>query len=34
MAFKDEILIFEDTQILNENGGQVMMGWESSIMAK
>ena len=34
MAFKDEILTFEDTKILNEGGAEVMMDWESSIMEK
>jgi len=34
MAFKDEILTFEDTKILNEEGAEVMMSWESSIMEK
>ena len=34
MAFKDEILIFEDTKILNEEGAEVMMNWEASIMEK
>ena len=34
MAFKDEILTFEDTKILNELGAEVMMNWEASIMEK
>ena len=34
MAFKDEILTFEDTKILNEGGAEVMMNWESVIMEK
>ena len=34
MAFKDEILTFEDTKILNEDGAEVMMSWETSIMEK
>ena len=34
MAFKDEILTFEDTKILNESGAEVMMNWEASIMEK
>ena len=34
MAFKDEILTFEDTKILNEGGAEVMMDWEASIMEK
>ena len=34
MAFKDEILTFEDTKILNEQGAEVMMNWETSIMEK
>ena len=34
MAFKDEILTFEDTKILNEQGAEVMMNWEASIMEK
>ena len=34
MAFKDEILPFEDTKILNENGAEVMMNWEALIMEK
>jgi len=34
MAFKDEILVFEDTKILNEDNFEVMMSWESSIMEK
>ena len=34
MAFKDEILTFEDTKILNEDGAEVMMNWEAPIMEK
>ena len=34
MAFKDEILTFEDTKILNEDCAEVMMSWETSIMEK
>ena len=34
MSFKDEILTFEDTKILNEDGAEVMMNWEASIMEK
>ena len=34
MAFKDEILTFKDTKILNEGGAEVMMDWEASIMEK
>ena len=34
MAFKDEILTFEDTKILSEQGAEVMMSWETSIMEK
>ena len=34
MAFKDEILTFEDTKILNEGGAEVMMNWEAVIMEK
>ena len=34
MAFKDEILTFEDTKIINESECEVMMSWESSIMEK
>ena len=34
MAFKDEILTFEDTKILNEDGAEVMMNWEALIMEK
>ena len=34
MAFKDEILTFEDTKILNEDTAEVMMNWESPIMDK
>ena len=34
MAFKHEILTFEDTKILNEGGAEVMMNWESVIMEK
>jgi len=34
MAFKDETLSFQDTKILNEEGAEVMMSWEGSIMEK
>ena len=34
MAFKDETLIFEDTQIIIDDGRKVMMNWETSIMEK
>ena len=34
MAFKDEILTFKDTKILNEDGAEVMMNWEALIMEK
>ena len=34
MDFKDEILTFEDTKILNEQGAEVMMSWEAPIMQK
>tara|TARA_Y100001938_G_C8068746_1_gene421848 strand:- start:707 stop:1255 length:549 start_codon:yes stop_codon:yes gene_type:complete len=34
MSFKNEILTFEDTRILNEDGAEVMMSWESPIMEK
>ena len=34
MGFKDEILTFEDTKILNEQGAEVMMSWEAPIMQK
>ena len=34
MAFKDEILTFEDTKILNEDGAEVMIDWETPIMEK
>jgi len=34
MDFKDEILTFEDTKILNEQGAEVMMSWEAPIMEK
>ena len=34
MAFKDEILTFEDTKILNEDNAEVMMDWEAPIMEK
>ena len=35
MAFKDNILIFEDTKIIDEEFSmQVMMSWESPIMEK
>ena len=34
MEFKDNTLEFSDTQIVEENGIEVMMNWESSIMEK
>jgi len=34
MAFKDDILTFEDTQIINQHGDEVMMDWETGIMQK
>ena len=34
MAFKDEILEFTDTTIINDSNGQVMMSWETPIMEK
>ena len=34
MAFKDEILTFEDTKIIHESELEVMMSWESPIMEK
>ena len=34
MAFKDDILTFEDTQIIVDYDYQVMMSWESPIMEK
>ena len=34
MNFKDQILTFEDTKILTEDGSQVMMSWEAPIMEK
>ena len=34
MAFKDTTLTFEDDKILTDDGGEVMMGWEASIMEK
>ena len=34
MAFKAEILTFEDTKITNEGELEVMMSWESPIMEK
>jgi hypothetical protein len=34
MAFKDNILTFEDKKILDELGSEVMMDWESEIMEK
>ena len=34
MAFKDEILTFEDTKIVNEGGAEVMMDWEAPVMEK
>ena len=32
MAFKDNILTFEDTKIMEEDGVEVMMDWEDNIM--
>ena len=34
MAFKEEILTFEDNKIINESGAEVMMDWEEDIMEK
>ena len=34
MAFKDEILTFEDTKIITQDNMEVMMSWESPIMEK
>ena len=34
MAFKDKILTFEDTKIIDENEFEIMMSWESPIMEK
>mgnify|MGYP003132568280 CR=1 FL=1 len=34
MAFKDNILTFEDTKIVEEDGVEVMMDWEAPIMEK
>ena len=34
MAFKDKILTFEDTKIIDENEFEIMMSWEDSIMKK
>ena len=34
MAFKDNILTFEDTKIVEEDGVEVMMDWEDLIMSK
>ena len=34
MAFKDDILTFEDTQIIVDYDYQVMMSWETPIMEK
>ena len=34
MAFKDEILTFEDTRIIHESECEVMMSWENPIMEK
>ena len=34
MAFKDEILTFEDNKILDELNNEVMMQWEAPIMEK
>ena len=34
MAFKDNILTFEDDKILTDTGSEVMMNWEAPIMEK
>ena len=34
MAFKDDILTFEDDKILTDDGREVMMSWETPIMEK
>ena len=34
MAFKDNILTFEDDKIVTEDGSEVMMSWEAPIMEK
>ena len=34
MAFKDNILTFSDTKIINEDEAEIMMSWESPIMEK
>ena len=34
MAFKDTLLTFSDTKIIDEFGSEVMMSWEASIMEK
>jgi hypothetical protein len=34
MAFKDNILTFEDTKIVEDSGIEVMMSWEDGIMQK
>ena len=34
MAFKDKILTFENTKIIDENEFEIMMSWEDSIMKK
>ena len=34
MAFKDNILTFEDDKIITDDGREVMMGWEAPIMEK
>ena len=34
MAFKDDILTFEDTQIINQHDDEIMMSWEAPIMEK
>ena len=34
MAFKDEILTFEDTKIITQDNMEVMMSWEAPIMEK
>ena len=34
MAFKDNILTFEDDKIIADSGIEVMMSWEAPIMEK
>ena len=34
MAFKDDILTFEDSKIITDDGREVMMDWEAPIMEK